>query len=334
MSRRDDPRRGRDRVSAPTTAGSWSCPTGSSPGRRSPTCCRSARRSSTSSRPVNRADLLSVYGIAREVAALFDGELRAAARRRPGARTATSRSTSRSRTSSGCPRYVGRLFRDVTIGPSPHLAARRGSAPPACARSPTSSTSRTTSCSRSAARCTRSTSHDARGRADRRPPRAATGEEMRTLDGDDRKLDARRSRSSPTASAPSRSPGSWAARRPRSPSETTSVLLEAANFEPIGILRSSERLGLRTEGSNRWEKGVDPVPRRAGGRARDAAARRARRRALDGARRRPRRAARAGRSSALRPERATAVLGLDVPPERAAATILERLGFEVAERGR
>jgi hypothetical protein len=36
------------------------------------------------------------------------------------------------------------------------------------------------------------------------------------------------------------------------------VLLEAANFEPIGILKTSERLGLRTAGSNRWEKGVDP----------------------------------------------------------------------------
>src|SRR5262249_60351724 len=39
---------------------------------------------------------------------------------------------------------------------------------------------------------------------------------------------------------------------------TVNVLLEAANFEPVTILRSSERLPLRTEGSNRWEKGVDP----------------------------------------------------------------------------
>src|SRR5947208_15676156 len=39
---------------------------------------------------------------------------------------------------------------------------------------------------------------------------------------------------------------------------TTSVVLEAANFEPVGILHSSERHALRTEGSNRWEKGVDP----------------------------------------------------------------------------
>ena len=39
---------------------------------------------------------------------------------------------------------------------------------------------------------------------------------------------------------------------------TSEVLFEVANFEPHGILRSSERLRLRTEGSNRWEKGVDP----------------------------------------------------------------------------
>src|SRR3712207_9136028 len=39
---------------------------------------------------------------------------------------------------------------------------------------------------------------------------------------------------------------------------TTNVLLETANFEPVSILRSSERHSLRTEGSHRWEKGVDP----------------------------------------------------------------------------
>src|SRR5262249_56566748 len=40
--------------------------------------------------------------------------------------------------------------------------------------------------------------------------------------------------------------------------DTTTVLLEAANFEPFTIFKASERLRLRTEGSNRWEKGVDP----------------------------------------------------------------------------
>src|SRR5207248_1676855 len=40
--------------------------------------------------------------------------------------------------------------------------------------------------------------------------------------------------------------------------ETTEVLLEAANFEQLGVLRTSERLHLRSEASTRWEKGVDP----------------------------------------------------------------------------
>jgi phenylalanyl-tRNA synthetase beta chain len=40
--------------------------------------------------------------------------------------------------------------------------------------------------------------------------------------------------------------------------ETSDVLLEAANFEPLTILRTSRRLRLRSEASTRWEKGVDP----------------------------------------------------------------------------
>ena len=54
---------------------------------------------------------------------------------------------------------------------------------------------------------------------------------------------------------------------------TTEVLLEAANFEPLG---ASRRRSARpaTEGSNRWEQGVDPGPRRARRRAREQAHRR------------------------------------------------------------
>jgi len=39
---------------------------------------------------------------------------------------------------------------------------------------------------------------------------------------------------------------------------TTDVLLEAAYFDPMSIARSSKRHGLRTEGSIRFERGVDP----------------------------------------------------------------------------
>src|SRR5207248_3992902 len=83
------------------------------------------------------------------------------------------------------------------------------------------------------------------------------GESIRTIDGTRRKLepadlviaDADR----PVAIA-----GIMGSLDTEVDDSTTDVLLEAANFEPISILKSSERLGLRTDGSNRWEKGVDP----------------------------------------------------------------------------
>jgi phenylalanyl-tRNA synthetase beta chain len=39
---------------------------------------------------------------------------------------------------------------------------------------------------------------------------------------------------------------------------TTSILLESAYFEPSGIAKTSKRLGLRSEASARFERGVDP----------------------------------------------------------------------------
>ena len=49
---------------------------------------------------------------------------------------------------------------------------------------------------------------------------------------------------------------------------TTDVLLESATFERVGVLRSARRLGLRTEASMRFERGVDPEgPGRAADRA-------------------------------------------------------------------
>ncbi len=55
-----------------------------------------------------------------------------------------------------------------------------------------------------------------------------------------------------------RSPGSWAAREAEVHDDTTEILLEAAYFQPMGISRSSKRLGLRSESSARFERGVDP----------------------------------------------------------------------------
>src|SRR5205085_398384 len=77
--------------------------------------------------------------------------------------------------------------------------------------------------------------------------RAQAGEELRTLDGTLRTLDradlmiADADRSIALA-------GIMGGEETEVSERTTSVLLEAANFEPVGILRSSERHALRTEG--------------------------------------------------------------------------------------
>ena len=114
---------------------------------------------------------------------------------------------------------------------------------------------------------------------------------------------------------------------------TTTVLLEAANFEPYGIFRTSERQHLRTEGSNRWEKGVDPY---LAGPAADLAT--ALLLELAGAQLDGRRATCSGELPErpvirFRPERADALIGVETAPDRQYA-ILERLGFDRARRAR
>ena len=66
----------------------------------------------------NRPDLLSVYGIAREVAALYDLELAPPPGVDPEPAGAEPVDIAVDDLE-GCPRYIGRLFRNVTIGPSP-----------------------------------------------------------------------------------------------------------------------------------------------------------------------------------------------------------------------
>src|ERR687886_284239 len=66
----------------------------------------------------NRPDLLAVYGIAREVAALYGLELVQPPGTDP-ARAGDERVDVQVDDYEGCPRYVGRLFRDVEIDASP-----------------------------------------------------------------------------------------------------------------------------------------------------------------------------------------------------------------------
>jgi phenylalanyl-tRNA synthetase beta chain len=232
---------------------------------------------------MNRVDLLSVYGLAREVAALCGGELRPM----PGADPAVTHPEWVDVTiedKQGCPRYIGRIFRDVTVAPSPAwLRARLEAAGMRAISNVVDVTNYVM---------------------------LAFGSPLHAFDLD-------------TLA------GLMGGQETEVTESTTSVLLEAANFEPIRLLKSSERLALRTEGSNRWEKGVDPyLAEPAAVYASQLIAE------LTGARmtgvsdvhdRLPERSV-----VHLRPRRSDAVIGLDVPEDEQ-RSVLTGFGFEVGE---
>ncbi len=274
---------------------------------------------------VNRVDLLSMVGLAREVAALLDGELHPPAPEDPKVVDAAPvEITVEDR--HGCPRYIGRVFSDVAIGPSPqwlrsrlHLAEMR----------PISNVVDVTNY---VMHVWGSPLHAfdraklAGGRIVVR--RARDREEIRTLDGTLRQLDTHDLLITDGEKAVA-----LAAIMGGEDSEvtdaTTDLLLEAANFEPLGILRSSERLALRTAGSNRWEKGVDPY-------LAENAAVLASRMLVDlaGARMTGEADVHDGLPARpvvrFRPERASRLIGMDVPSDDQRAT-LTALGFEVSD---
>jgi phenylalanyl-tRNA synthetase beta chain len=202
----------------------------------------------------NRPDLLSIYGIAREVAALYDLEL-APMTGEPPLQAGEESVDVEIEDFEGCPRYIGRLFRDISLGSAPvRLKARLLAA----GMRPISNVVDVTNYVMLALGNPLHAFDFQKlhgGKIVVR--RAEPGEKLRTLDGVERDLEqmdlmiADADRSVALA-------GIMGGEETEIGEGTTEVLLEAANFEPTGIYRTSERLRLRTEGSNRWEKGVDP----------------------------------------------------------------------------
>ena len=202
----------------------------------------------------NRPDLLSVYGIAREVAAIFDVPLADMPGDSP--RTGPNGTIGVSiEDPIGCPRYDARRFENVAIAQSPlWLRARLVAAGVRAISNVVDITNYVMLALGSPLHAFDATTLRG-GRIVVR--RARPGERLRTLDGVDRDLTA-----DDLVIADAERPIALAAIMGGEETEigdqTTSVLLEAANFEPFGIFKTSERMRHRTEGSNRWEKGVDP----------------------------------------------------------------------------
>lgn len=272
----------------------------------------------------NRPDLLSVYGIARELSAIYDMPLADMSGDSPqtwpeGTIDVRIEDVER------CPRYDARLFEGVTIGESPlWLKARLRAAGVRSISNVVDITNYVMLALGSPLHAFDSTTlHE--GRIVVR--RAKKNEKLRTLDGVERELTT-----DDLVIADADRAVALAAIMGGEETEigdaTTSVLLEAANFEPYGIFRTSERLRHRTEGSNRWEKGVDPyLAEPAANMATEllleltGAQWTARTDVFPSPPARP--------VIAYRPARADEVIGIATPPEQQYA-LLDKLGFERA----
>ncbi|MDQ3874724.1 MAG: phenylalanine--tRNA ligase subunit beta, partial [Actinomycetota bacterium] len=220
---------------------------------------------------------------------------------------------------------IGRLFRDVTVAPSPPwLKARLLAA----GMRPISNVVDVTNYVMLALGNPLH-AFDYAALAGRRivVRRARPGERLRTLDGVERDIDPRdlmiadAERSIALA-------GIMGGEETEVSEGTSDVLLEAANFEPVTLLATSDRLRLRTEGSNRWEKGVDPhLAGQAAALATELIVELADGRWVGHAdvhgELPPRPVVR------LRPERAGGVAGLELAPDEQ-SELLARLGFDVA----
>jgi phenylalanyl-tRNA synthetase beta chain len=212
----------------------------------------------------NRPDQLSVWGLAREVHAVTGAPLRSPAWEDPpatGPGSVADHVALEVRAPDLCPRYMARVLTGVRVGPSPlWLRARLEAA----GMRPISNVVDITNY---VMLLTGQPLHafDLDRVAGRRivVRRAGDGERIVTLDGQERTLD-----SSMLAICDAEKPaviaGIFGAESAEVHQDTTTVLLEAATFDGPTILDTSLRLGLRTESSARFEKGLPPeLPPRA-----------------------------------------------------------------------
>jgi len=204
----------------------------------------------------DRPDLMSVLGVAREVAALTGvplvdppTELAVAAQE------ASSVLALDVGEAEACPQYLARIIRGITVGPSPVAAQAR----------------LTAAGMRPISNVIDATNYVLLERGHPLHPfdlsllsgatilvRAADdGETIQTLDGIERDLVAEDLviADAEKAIAVAGVMGLVAAEVSEA---TVDVALEAAYFQPTGILRTARRLGLSTEASQRFERGTDP----------------------------------------------------------------------------
>ncbi|TLM80525.1 MAG: phenylalanine--tRNA ligase subunit beta [Actinobacteria bacterium] len=208
----------------------------------------------------NRADCMSVAGVAREVGAVLglDARMPASTPEESGEPCAAHVGV-RIEDPDLCPRYTARLIRGVRIGPSPDWLAEKVAA---CGARPINNIVDVTNYVMfelgqplHAFDAAKLATED--GRAQIIVRRAREGERMRTLDGADRVLTPEMLLICDPNGAVALA-GVMGGENTEVSEATVDILLESASFASASTGRTSRSLGLVSEASIRFERGVDP----------------------------------------------------------------------------
>jgi phenylalanyl-tRNA synthetase beta chain len=203
----------------------------------------------------NRPDAMGIIGVARDLAAHFALPLTIPAQD-PGTAVGTvDGATVVVDAPDRCPRFVA-MVANVTMGQSPDWMRRRLTL---AGMRPISNVVDVTNYVM-LERCRPLHAFDldrltGRGIVVRR---AEAAEKMETLDGVERELGPDDLLICDAERVPQGIAGIMGGAAAEVSDSTTKVLLESAYFEPSGIAKTSKRLGLRSEASARFERGVDP----------------------------------------------------------------------------
>jgi phenylalanyl-tRNA synthetase beta chain len=199
---------------------------------------------------------LSIRGLAREVAAVCGLALREAFHRRAEAPLTSSRFAIRVEAGGDCPLYTGIEMRGVRVGASPEWLRARLAA--AGQRSINNVVDVTNYLLLDRGQPLHAFDTDRLSGTAIVVRAAAAGEEIETLDGQTRKLDAGDLLIADGGGAIALA-GVMGGARSAVSSGTTALFLESAMFRPGRVRSTSRRLGLISESSYRFERGVDPA---------------------------------------------------------------------------
>lgn len=204
----------------------------------------------------NRADCFSVIGIAREIAALTGAALKKPmlALKEAGAEKANSLTNIRIDDSSLCPRFAARILTDIRVGPSPSWLQQRLQA--AGMRPINNVVDVTNFVMLELGQPMHAYDYNLLARHSLVVRKANPGEKLTTLDGIKRELAPDMLVIADAVQAVGIA-GVMGGLATEVTANTHNVLLEAAAFNGVSIRRTSRALGLRSEASGRFERGVD-----------------------------------------------------------------------------